>query len=249
MKKLLSYPLTVLFYLFYGLALLIFHPIQWVCFNVFGYQAHKKSVDILNFFLIATTYILGTRNTFSNPHKLPKGAPCIIVSNHQSQYDISPLIWHLRKLHPKFVSKVELGKGIPSISYNLRHGGSVLIDRKNPRQSLPALKNFATYLQENNRSTVIFPEGTRGKKGMPKRFAPNGLKTLFKYMPNAWIVPVTINNSWKLVEHGAFPMNIGVHLKHNVHKPFPISEFDDVEELLAHIEHTITKDILITKQT
>jgi len=245
MKKLLSYPLTVLFYFCFGLTLVIFHPIQWVCFNIFGYEAHRKSVAILNFFLIRCTNVLGTRNTFINEHQLPEGVPCIIVSNHQSQYDIPSIIWHLRKLHPKFVSKKSLGKGITSVSYNLRHGGSVLIERGNPRQSLPALKNFSEYLQKYNRSAVIFPEGTRGIKGMPKKFAPNGLKTLFKYMPNAWIVPVTINNSWKLVEHGNFPMGVGVHLTHKVHKPFAISDYT-TEELLVKIEEIITKDIIIT---
>ena len=245
MKKLLSYPLTALFYVCFGICLFIFHPIQWICFNVFGYEAHRKSVAILNWFLIQTTLVLGTRSTFENNHKLPEGVPCIIVSNHQSQYDIPPIIWHLRKIHPKFVSKASLGKGIPSVSYNLRHGGSVLIDRKNPRQSLPALKKFSEYLKEHNRSAVIFPEGTRSKDGAPKRFAPNGLKTLFKYVPNAWIVPVTINNSWKLAEHGAFPVNLGVHLKHKVHKPFAASDFETTEELIAHIETIITQDIII----
>ena len=70
-------------------------------------------------------------------------------------YDIPPIIWYLRKYHPKFISKIELGKGIPSVSYNLRHGGSVLIDRKNPRQSLPAIMKFADYIREKNRAAVI----------------------------------------------------------------------------------------------
>lgn len=212
---------------------------------MFGYEAHRKSVAILNLFLIRCTNVLGTRNTFVNNYQLPQDVPCIIVSNHQSQYDIPPIIWHLRKIHPKFVSKDSLGRGIPSVSYNLRHGGSVLIERGNPRQSLPALKKFSEYLQKHNRSAVIFPEGTRGKKGMPKKFAPSGLKTLFKYLPNAWVVPVTINNSWKLVEHGNFPMTVGVHLEHKVHKPFPIEDYT-TEELLVKIEETITKDILTT---
>jgi hypothetical protein len=35
-----------------------FHPIQWVvCFNVFSYQASKKSVDYLNLFLVGCTLI------------------------------------------------------------------------------------------------------------------------------------------------------------------------------------------------
>ena len=60
----------------------------------------------------------------------------MIVANHQSMNDIPPIIWYLRKHHPKFVSKMELGKGIPSVSYNLVHGGSVLIDRKNSKQAI-----------------------------------------------------------------------------------------------------------------
>ena len=46
----------------------------------------------------------------------------------------------MRKWHPKFISKKELGKGIPSVSYNLKYGGSALIDRKDPKQALPEIK-------------------------------------------------------------------------------------------------------------
>ena len=73
----------------------------------------------------------------------------------------APISCYLKKHHPKFVSKIELGKGIPSVSYNLRHGGSVLIDRKDPRQSLTAIKDFGKYIEENNYAAVIFPEGTQ----------------------------------------------------------------------------------------
>jgi 1-acyl-sn-glycerol-3-phosphate acyltransferase len=48
----------------------------------------------------------------------------------------------LRDFHCKFVSKKELGKGIPSVSYNLRHGGSALIDRKDPKQAIPEIKKI-----------------------------------------------------------------------------------------------------------
>ncbi|SHI86182.1 1-acyl-sn-glycerol-3-phosphate acyltransferase [Mesonia phycicola] len=243
MKKFFSYPVSVIYYLCFGLSLVVFHPIQWVCYNVFGYQAHKKSVDVLNFFLIRCLNILGTRITFENTYQLPEGVPHIIVANHQSTYDIPPIIWYLRKLHPKFISKKELGKGIPSISYNLRNGGSILIDRKNSRQSLPAIKNFAEYLNKTNRAAVIFPEGTRSKTGVPKRFSPNGLKMLFKYCPNAVIVPITINNSWKIVQYGSFPLNLGVHVKLTVQEPILVNKFD-TETLVEKIEQEIKKDII-----
>ncbi len=143
MEKFISYPITVVYYLCFLLLLCIFHPIQWICLNIFGYQAHKKSVDYLNLGLIRCTHILGTTYKIQNRELAPKGVPVIIVANHQSMYDIPPIIWFLRRLHPKFISKKELGKRIPSVSYNLRHGGSVLIDRKDPKQSLPAIKKIA----------------------------------------------------------------------------------------------------------
>ncbi len=186
--------------------------------------------------------LLGTRFSFENPFKIPGDKPLIIVANHQGMYDIPPIIWFMRKHHPKFVSKKELGKGIPSISFNLRHGGSVLIDRKNPRESLIKMAKFAKYLNKTKRSGVIFPEGTRSRTGKPKKFATSGLQMLFKQMPDALIVPVTINNSWKLFKNGDFPMEPGVHVKLKVHEPIPANS-DDHESLVAKVERTITADI------
>lgn len=218
-KKLLSYPLSVIFYFIYSLILIVFHPIQWLSLKLGGYSAHKKSVDYLSCCLVASLYALGTRIKFINNQNIPVGVPLIIVSNHQSMHDIIGIGCFMKKYHPKFVSKIELGKGIPSISFNLRHGGSVLIDRKNTKQSLPAIMNFGKYLEDNNRSAVIFPEGTRSKTGEPKRFSENGLKMMVKYAPSSYIVPITINNSWKLLRYGNFPMEIGVKLNFEVHEP------------------------------
>ena len=242
MKKILSYPLTALYYLFFFINLLVFHPIQWLCLKIGGYQAHKKSVDIFNFFLMRCLNVLGTRFSFDNPYDIPIEKPCIFISNHQGMYDIPPIIWYLRKHHPKFVSKKELGKGIPSISFNLRHGGSVLIDRKNKRESLIKMSKFAKYLTKTNRSAVIFPEGTRSRTGAPKKFAVSGMQMLFKQMPEALIVPITINNSWELFKHGNFPMEPGVHIKLKVHEPIPVAS-DDPESLVAKVERTIIADI------
>ncbi|MFK5982053.1 MAG: lysophospholipid acyltransferase family protein [Flavobacteriaceae bacterium] len=242
MAHILSYPMTVIFYLFFGLVLLIMHPIQWGCFNIFGYQAHKKSVDYLNFLILTCLRILGTSFKIKIPKEIPKDASIIFVSNHQSLWDIPPLIWHLRKFHPKFVSKIELGKGIPSVSYNLRHGGAVLIERKNPRQALTAMLKYANYLTENKRSSVIFPEGTRSKTGEPKRFQRKGLELLLKKMPEAYVVPITINNSWKLQRYGMFPMPLGVKIEYDLHPLLKVSDFE-IEALIDTTEEQIKSSI------
>ncbi|MCK0123091.1 1-acyl-sn-glycerol-3-phosphate acyltransferase [Gelidibacter sp. F2691] len=243
MRKILAYPLTVLYLLCFGLTLVVFHPIQWICFNVFGYKAHKISVDWLQFFLIRCLNVLGTRFTFTNPHDIPMDQPLIIVANHQSMYDISPIMWYMRKHHPKFIAKKELGKGIPSVSYNLRHGGSVLIDRKNPRQALPAIMKFGEYIENTKRAAVIFPEGTRSKTGVPKPFQTKGLEVMMRKAPSALIVPISINNSWKMLRYGKFPMGIGNHLKFTVHQPLKIATFVDKEELIRTVEQTISSNI------
>lgn len=242
LKKILSYPLSVLFYIFFFITLLVFHAIQWISLKLGGYEAHKKSVDIFNFFLLRCLNILGTKFTVDNPHNIPTDRPCIFVANHQGMFDIPPIIWHLRQHHPKFVSKKELGKGIPGISFNLRHGGNLLIDRKKGRESLIKMSKFATYLNEHNRSAVIFPEGTRSRTGAPKKFAIQGLQLLFKKMPEALVVPITINNSWKLFRYGNFPMDVGVHLKIKVHEPIP-ARSEDPEALVALVERTIIAEI------
>ncbi|MBU2938147.1 1-acyl-sn-glycerol-3-phosphate acyltransferase [Lacinutrix sp. C3R15] len=245
MRKLLAYPLTCIYYLFFGMSLLIFHPIQWFCFNVLGYQAHKKSVDALQFCLMRCINLLGSRHSFYNAYNIDTSQPVIIVSNHQSMADIPPLMWYFRKHHVKFVSKKELGKGIPSVSYNLRHGGSVLIDRKNARQSIVAIRKFADYIKSTNRAAVIFPEGTRSRDGKPKPFRTKGLETLIKYIPNAVIIPVTINNSWKNLCYGKFPLGIGNHLTFTAHKPVKLGDFESKELLIKHIESTIINSIKI----
>lgn len=243
MQKILSYPLSAIYYLMLGCTLIFFHPIQWICLNFFGYQAHKKSVDFLCFFLVANTYVLGTRYRIENIDKLPKNTPIIIAANHQSFYDITTIAWFLRKVHIKFISKIELGKGIPSISYNLKHGGSVLINRKDPKQSLTAVRKIAEYIEEHKRTAVIFPEGTRSTTGKPNPFAESGLKILCKYAPSAYMVPVTINNSWKMLKWGSFPMGLGNKIILTIHDPISIKD-KNFTEIFDKTQNAVVSGII-----
>ncbi|GGD94850.1 lysophospholipid acyltransferase family protein [Planktosalinus lacus] len=242
--KIFSYIFSVLFYLIFGVLLLLFEVIQRICLNVFGYTAHKKSVSLFNWLVLRSLHVLGTTYTIQMPKILPDREPVIIVSNHQSMWDIPPLIWFLRKLHPKFISKKELGKGIPTISYNLKHGGSVLIDRKNPKQAAEEIKKIAHYISKHNRSVVIFPEGTRSRNGTPKPFKQKGLKILFEHASEAYVLPVSISGSWKLQKYGVFPIPLGVHLQFHIQEPLKVSEFNH-EELIHKLEKLITENVIL----
>lgn len=238
MHKFFGYILSPIHYVIYGFFLLLFQPIQWCSLKFGGYLTHKKSVDVLNFFLVSTYYLLFNRITFVNKQSLPNDRPIIFVANHQSMYDIPPLIWFLRKHHGKFISKIELTKGILSISFNLKYGGGANIDRNNTKQSIIEIMGFAKRMSENCWSAFIFPEGTRSKDGHLKPFAAGGINALLKKVPEALIVPIVIKNSWKMVRFGKFPLSAGEHLKFKVLEPIePTGK--SVEQLIGIIETAI----------
>ena len=218
------------------------HVAQWLCNTIGGYEAHHKSVKVMNGILVSLTKILGTTYTYTGHENLIKNVPLIFVSNHQSMYDISPLEYDLADFHPKFISKIELGKGIPSVSYNLRHGGSALIDRKNGKQAIEEIKKLAQLIQKNNYSAIIFPEGTRSANGVPRSFKEKGLKVLTKYAKDAYVVPVTLNNTWQIEKWGKFPMYLGANVTIQYHKPLKVSDykFDEIFELT---EQTVKSSI------
>ncbi len=242
MQKLLSYILTPLHYIAFTFFLLVFHPLQWVAFRFFGYKAHKFVVDSLNLCLVSTYYLLGNTASFKNQFSLPKNRPIIFIANHQSLYDIPPLIWFLRKYHAKFISKIELTKGIPSISYNLKHGGGANIDRKDPRQAITEMSKLGTRMKTNNWSAVIFPEGTRSKDGVVRTFQAGGVAALLKKCPEALLVPVVVRNSWKMVQYGTFPLGIFLNLQFEVLEPIR-PEQKGIEILIKDVE-TVIKEAL-----
>jgi len=240
--KVLSYILSPIFVLTFTLLLIIFHPFQWLSFTLFGVKGHSKVVNALNYTLVKSMLLIGVTVRLINKHKIPENTPIVFVSNHQSISDIPPIGWYFRKYNPKFVSKIELGNGVPSVSFNLKNGGAALIDRKDSKQSISELINFSKRINKNKWSAVIFPEGTRSRNGVPKSFAKNGLKVIAKFNKEGYIVPLTINNSWKIFKYGKFPLGIGNPITITTHQPIKIDSLP-IDELLEKTESVIKEHI------
>ena len=214
--KIISYVFSSIFALVFLSLLVIFHPLQWISVNLFGSKGHSKMVACLNFSLTKSLLLLGVPVRLINNQKLPENTTIIFVSNHQSTFEVAPLGYFFRKYNAKFVSKIELGKGIPSVSYNLKKGGAALINRKDPKQAISELMEFAKRINKNKWSAVIFPEG--------------------------YIVPVTINNSWKVFKHGKFPLGLGSPITITTHHPIKIDSLP-FDELIAQTEKVIKEHI------
>lgn len=89
--------------------------------------------------------------------------PCLIVSNHQSIFDILTILVHSPK-PIRFVGKQEL-KGKPFIGVWFELMDGLYLDRDNVRQAVSVIKESTEALQKGY-SVAIFPEGTRNKDPM-----------------------------------------------------------------------------------
>ncbi len=231
-KKVIDVILSSIYIVYFFILLYVFHVIQYVCYTFGGQKVHQKSVEWLNFFIVKGWILTGSTSSIDIKHQLPENKTIIFISNHQSMFDIPGIVWYLRKYTPLFISKKELSKGIPSISYNLRASKAALIDRNDHKQSISEIIRFANYIRENNFSGVIFPEGTRSRTGKLKPFAIGGIATLLKKCPDAIVVPIAIQNSCKFLPKGFFPATSFTHISWTTLKP--ISTENKTYEEIAH---------------
>jgi 1-acyl-sn-glycerol-3-phosphate acyltransferase len=241
MRKAIGWLLTPLHMAAFMAVLLVFHGAQVIAL-AFGYSAHKRVVDYLNLGVLLSLKVIGARIDLDCEHTLPADLPLIVVANHQSMYDIPMLGWMLRRHHPKFVAKTELARGLPSISYNLRHGGSVLIDRSDARAAMRAIKQFGNVVEERRYAACIFPEGTRARDGVMKDFNLAGLLTLIRTTPSAVIVPVAIDGSWELMRYRMRPIPFGVRVRCTVLAPISQDDYP-LKEIGRITEHRIREQL------
>jgi len=217
-KGVMSWLVTPIFILVFFSILLVFHPIIVIC-HAFSPKASKYALDRMNLsILLAIRYIAGTTFHVRIHGNLPKGEPLVFVSNHQSMYDICLIMWNLRQYKVNFISKKELGRWFPSISFALRNMGSVLIDRNDRIRSVERIEQMGGSLGPDV-AACIFPEGTRGRTGELRPFKAAGFAALTKNAPNARIVPIAIRGSWELLAFNLLPIPYGRNVYLDVFPP------------------------------
>ncbi|MDH4119315.1 MAG: 1-acyl-sn-glycerol-3-phosphate acyltransferase, partial [Acidimicrobiia bacterium] len=129
MRRVLSWILTVPFWIAFGLCLLVFDVAARLV-RPFSLRAFEWLMAALQRSLVAVFSLIGTRIDVERHPDIESNTGYVIISNHQSLIDIVLIGGLLFTNYPKYVAKAELGKWIPSVSLNLKHGGNALIDRK-----------------------------------------------------------------------------------------------------------------------
>jgi 1-acyl-sn-glycerol-3-phosphate acyltransferase len=235
---LVTFPYIVIFFAI----LVLFHPFHLLA-ACFGRKCHKHALDLMNLCIIWNIRVTtGARYRVIGKPTLPPGRPVVMVSNHQSMYDIPMMMWECRSREVGFIAKRELGRGIPSISLALRRLGSVLIDRKDATQAVEAIERFGRMKDEANEVAAIFPEGTRAKDGVMKKFKQTGLKALLRSMPHAIVQPVAIRGNWELLRYSFLPIPYGTSIELEFLAPVE-PEGRHIDELSSEIEQRIVEAV------
>jgi 1-acyl-sn-glycerol-3-phosphate acyltransferase len=246
--RLVDWLLTLPFLVAFGAILVLFDPLQRVA-RLFGPRPHEIVVGWLQVSLVAAFHLCGTRIDVERSPAVRPRTPYVLIANHQSMFDIPILGALLFTNYPKYVSKRELSHWIPSISYNLRRGGNALIDRADRGQAVDAIRALGERAQARGVSVVIYPEGTRSRAGELKPFKPAGVLTLLQAAPALEVVPVTIDESWRLLCHNLLPVPYGTRIRVRLGDPIPRSVESDAARLLDRAREEIEGTLLRWRKT
>jgi 1-acyl-sn-glycerol-3-phosphate acyltransferase len=154
------------------------------------YYAHKE-VSALARSLVEAT---GSTVNIKGAENIPEES-CVFVGNHQGNFDVLIMAGYIDK-PMGFIAKKQL-ETFPFVSYWMKQQHSVFMDREDPRDSVKAILQGVENLK-NGYSMTIYPEGTRTRGPEMIEFKKGAMKLALK--AGAPIVPVTINNSYKIFE-------------------------------------------------
>jgi 1-acyl-sn-glycerol-3-phosphate acyltransferase len=236
----LSWAGTVVFLPVFGLALVVFDVAQRAA-RLLGERPQEYVAGALQVALVWTFRLCATRLAVERAPGVRPWTSYIVVANHQSMFDIPILGALLFSNFLKYVSKRELGRGIPSVSYNLRRGGHVLIDRADAPSAVAAIAELGRRVRAGRVSAAIFPEGTRARRGELGAFRRAGLLALLDAAPETPVVPVAIDESWRLLARRFFPVPWGVRVRVCIGEPIARRADEDRAALVERVRGEIAR--------
>jgi 1-acyl-sn-glycerol-3-phosphate acyltransferase len=177
----------------------------------------------------------GVRVRLINPQAIKPGQPYIVMSNHQSHYDVWALIGHM-PLQLRWVMKIELRK-IPIFGLGCERMGHIFIDRGHPDRAYKSLEAAGQKIRDGA-SVVFFPEGTRSPDGNLLPFKKGGFNiALTAGVP---ILPITVRGSRGVLPKGTVRVRPGT-IELLIHQPVTLEGYstENREALMERVKSTI----------
>lgn len=181
------YPLIRPFYLIFIILDTLILGLIVIVLSVFdrkGKQVHY----IGKFWSLLNIYVSGTRLKIIGKEKIDTKRSYVVMSNHQSLFDVWALIGKI-PLQIRWIVKKEIRK-MPVFGYALERMGHIYIDRQDRENSYMGLNAAAREIREGT-SVIIFPEGTRSPDGKLLKFRLGGASIALR--AGVHILPVTVN--------------------------------------------------------
>jgi 1-acyl-sn-glycerol-3-phosphate acyltransferase len=163
------------------------------------------------------------------------GGPAVFAANHVSVLDIPVLFGHLpadfRIIHKRSLYAV------PLIGLYLYLAGHIGIDRANPFRARRSLARAARRIA-GGRSVLVFPEGTRSRKGAVLPFKKGSFVLALE--AGVPVVPVSLTGVKRLSPHGLLRLRSGT-VGLLVHEPIPTAGrgLDEAERLAAEARDVV----------
>jgi 1-acyl-sn-glycerol-3-phosphate acyltransferase len=182
--------------------------------------------------MLAVSFV---RTEIKNKNKILKGTSYIIISNHQSHYDIITLVTTLG-IQYRWIIKKEILK-LPIFGYALYASRNIFIDRSNTSSAIESINKGFDRLPKGV-SVMVFAEGTRSPDGQIHEFKKGGFVTAIRrQIP---ILPVTINGSRRVMRKGSFTLKPG-KIQIVIGDPIDTSSYttDTVQDLINKTRQTI----------
>lgn len=184
--------------------------------------------------------IAGVKVNVHGLENLPKDRTVLYVGNHQGNFDIPIYLTSIPNLIG-FISKIEVQK-IPLVTGWMNALHCVFMDRSNVRKSGEAIIKGIRNLKAGF-SIVIFPEGTRSKGDKMAEFKAGSFKLATK--AKCPIVPITMNGSYKIMEHGNGPWIKKAIVDFYIHKMIETDGLskEELEELPAKVQSIVASKL------
>jgi 1-acyl-sn-glycerol-3-phosphate acyltransferase len=163
----------------------------------------------------------------------------VIVSNHQSHYDVFVLYGWLG-IDFKWVMKKELRK-IPALGVACEKAGHIYIDRSNRETAIASLEEAKKRIV-NGTSVLFFPEGTRSATGELQEFKKGAfIMALELGIP---ILPITILNTGNILPTQTINLFPG-RATMLIHPPIDVSGYnkENLRELMAEVKKVIQEGL------
>lgn len=162
----------------------------------------RRKMQNFSFALFAETAsaLIGLDLEVSGEENLWKSRPAVFIFNHQSKADVVIVLKLLRR-DLAGVGKQEI-RNIPIIGQVMQLGGTVLIDRKNSKSAVAAMKPLVDVIRDEGKSVVMAPEGTRTVSPRLNPFKKGAFHLAMQ--AGVPIIPIVIHNSLDVAPKGDF---------------------------------------------